>query len=243
MTCQACGAAVTDAALCAACTREVADALARVGWLTGELDVLLARQSATGVSNGGGSGMAVAPLPYDLRASQSASRLHDVLVRWAGALPLSDVVPPGSPALAALIAASLAELRQLPDADRAHRELTRAVERAERTIDLPPERWFAGPCPDCGQDAYALPAAAVVSCGCGWEADAAERRRWLLQEAEDTLANATLIAQALSGLGQPVTGSMIRGYAFRGRLVAHGTDRLGRPLYRIGDLLDILSQP
>jgi hypothetical protein len=38
-----------------------------------------------------------------------------------------------------------------------------------------------------------------------------------------------------------VTASQIRGWAFRGRLIAHGTDQDDRPLYRVGDVIDLLA--
>jgi hypothetical protein len=48
-----------------------------------------------------------------------------------------------------------------------------------------------------------------------------------------------LIAQAASWLGQPVTSAMVRGFAHCSRLASHGTDRLGRPLYRVGGVLGL----
>lgn len=118
-------------------------------------------------------------------------------------------------------------------------ELDRAVGMARRVIDLPVPHWYAGRCA-CGADVYARPGAAVLQCrGCGTTWDAAERREWLLDLAADVLGHAEWISRAITALGQPVTAAMIRGYAHRGRLLARGQDRAGRPIYRVGDVLTI----
>lgn len=57
---------------------------------------------------------------------------------------------------------------------------------------------------------------------------------------EDYLASAADISELSEVFGQHVTAAMIRGYAHRGRIAAHGTrvDWRGRevPTYRIGDV-------
>jgi hypothetical protein len=56
----------------------------------------------------------------------------------------------------------------------------------------------------------------------------------------DHLTYAETIARALSGWGWKVTSAQIRGYAHRHRLLAHGADEHERPLYRVGDVVDLL---
>ena len=238
VSCPLDGAAVSDATVCAGCGQRLADALGRVPFLVDELDVVLTKQVRAG--DRAHSRSATVPLPYDPQASQAAQRLNDTLARWRTYLEGRHDRTAAADAL--WLASRVDQLRQLADAVAAFGELTRVVAAAERVVDLRPELWYAGPCGNCQADTYAQPGASYVRCRCGWQADAAERRTWLLQAAEDTLAHSSLAAQALSRLGRPVTGAMIRGYAFRGRLAAHGTDRLGRPLYRIGDLLDVLTE-
>lgn len=230
---------MADATICSGCGKQLAGALGRVPFLVAELDVVLAKQSHTG--DRVHSRSATVPLPYDPQASQAAERLWRTLFHWRAVLD-GGLATGRAADDARWLLEHVVQLRQLATAVTAFGELTRAVSAAERVVDLRPELWYAGPCPSCKVDTYALPGAAIVTCRCGWQGDAAERRRWLLAAAEDTLAHSALAAQALSRLGQPVTGAMIRGYAFRGRLAAHGTDRLGRPLYRIGDLLDVLAE-
>lgn len=85
--------------------------------------------------------------------------------------------------------------------------------------------------------------AACRSCGFRW--NVAERRRWLLKEMENEVLTAADLSRALTAyVDQAVTPAMIRNYANRGRLVAAGHKVLGPnkqwPMYRVGDLLDIL---
>ena len=239
--CTGCGGAVHGARLCTRCGKQLGEALGQVTWLVVQLDILLTRQTRTGERAGGRS--STAPLPYDPRASAAASRMSETLTRWAKRLG-SDGALRGyytAGGLAAYLICHMDRLRQLEDAGRARIELMEAIGKAEQLIDLPPELWYAGPCDECGQDAYARPGAGVVTCRCGWQVDVQLRRDWLLKEAEATLAHAELIARGLSRLGKQVTRNMIVGYAFRGRLMNHGKDRKGRVLYRIGDVLDIVT--
>jgi len=66
------------------------------------------------------------------------------------------------------------------------------------------------------------------------------RREWLLEAAEDRLERAAHIAQAVTDLGSPISADRIRKWAERGRLVPHATDGRGRPLYRVGDVTELL---
>jgi len=93
----------------------------------------------------------------------------------------------------------------------------------------------------CDEDLYAVPGAAVVRCrGCGAEYDAEAQRRWLIATAYDSLATATVVSRALTSLGEPVTPSTIRNLAARNQLYAHSVDRDGYPLYRVGEVVEIL---
>jgi hypothetical protein len=139
-------------------------------------------------------------------------------------------------------------LRHRPEAVEALDELGNAARLAARTVDNPPDRWYAGRClvqlddgPECETDLYALPGAGTVRCpGCGILHDADERRTWLLEQARDQLAHAAWLASVLTRLGHAVTSSSIRGLAHRGRIVAHSDDEMGRPLYQLGEVLDVV---
>jgi hypothetical protein len=140
-------------------------------------------------------------------------------------------------------------IRHRPEAAEAVDELNAAAATLQRVVDSPPALAYAGPCWNelgdgerCEFELYAVEGRNSVTCqGCGEDHDLAARRRWLLGEAQDALATAATLAAALSSLDTPVTSSMIRNYADRGRIVAHGHDRQGRPLYRVGDVVDVLA--
>jgi len=142
---------------------------------------------------------------------------------------------------ARFIAAHVWWLRHRPEAPEAYSDLVAIASQLERIIDQPPTLKYAGPCNICRKDLYAREGAGKVECRpCGMTYDMAGRREWLLECAEDRLERASLIAQAVTDLGSPISADRIRKWAQRSQLIPHATDRLGRPLYRIGDVLDLL---
>jgi hypothetical protein len=138
-------------------------------------------------------------------------------------------------------------IRQHADAETYVLELSAAAATLRRCVDRPPTAAYAGPCWEeledgtCDFELYAREGASTVKCGgCGTTHDLATRRHWLRKEAQDALAIAATLAAGLSSLDMPVTSSAIRNLAARGRIVAHGHDPQGRPLYRVGDVVDVL---
>jgi hypothetical protein len=139
-------------------------------------------------------------------------------------------------------------IRHRPEADEMVEDLSAEAATLRRCVDAPPAVRYAGPCwadtaeGECEQELYAVEGAATVRCpACGTAHDVGLRRAWLLGQTHDVLLNAATMATALSSLDQTVTSSMIRNYADRGRIVAHGHDRDGRPTYRVGDVLAVLA--
>ena len=142
---------------------------------------------------------------------------------------------------AKFIAAHVWWLRHRPEAPEAYSDLVAIASQLERIIDQPPTLKYAGPCNICRKDLYAREGAGKVECRpCGMTYDMSGRREWLLECAEDRLERASLIAQAVTDLGSPISADRIRKWAQRSQLIPHATDRLGRPLYRIGDVLGLL---
>jgi hypothetical protein len=149
---------------------------------------------------------------------------------------------------ARLVAANLDWFRHRPDAWRLLTALEKAASAIRQVIDAPPPLWYAGPCWEqagvgrCPGELYAIATSGTVRCPeCHFPHAVAARRQWLLKEAVDALAHAEMLAAALSVLDRPITAAMIRGYAHRGRIVAHSVDHLGRPRYRVGDVLQIIE--
>ena len=165
------------------------------------------------------------------------------------------------------LAAQTEWIRHQPDAEMAIDELADACALAVRIVDRRSPRWYAGPCnelvritedgtrlPDesgraCGIDLYAHAGATTVRCpACHASYDASARRDWLLSAARDTLVHAELLARAVAALGvcgasgRPISPSAVRNLAARGRIVGRGADRLGRALYRVGEVLDVLGE-
>ncbi|WUI02091.1 DUF1922 domain-containing protein [Spirillospora sp. NBC_00431] len=241
-----------DQTICGACEAELSRALDAVPEVARDLDVTLSRQT----SRTGGGWTSVVPLPFDARASEVGWVLRSALAGWVRQLQETQAEdwPADTPqAMAGWLSARLERLVRHPAAEEAHGEIVTAVAAAQRAVDLFPDRWYAGVCAApldgggrCQRDLYAKPKAATVTCPeCGHRWDVPERRTWLLGMAEDVLATATEIARAVTTLGQPVTPEAIRGYVHRKQLVAHGSRLVGTretPVYRLGDVLDILAR-
>lgn len=165
------------------------------------------------------------------------------------ALIRARTIEPGVARAAKFLLTQLEWFRYRPEADEVVEDLQAAAAVLHRCVDAPPVLRYAGPCWEadedgweCEEELYALDGAATVRCpGCGAVHDLGLRRVWLLRQADDVLVNAATLAAALSSLDRPVTSAMIRNYADRGRIVAHGKDRDGRPVYRVGEVLAVLA--
>jgi len=254
--CQVCSAPCGDAAyLCRAHTEDLALDLAAVPALLAELDITLTRQDRIAAERHGGRS-ADRPLPYNARAAAKASDLNTTLNAWA--LDVARLAEDerdrlvehhysDTAAVAAWLGRNLHTLRLHVDAGQAHDEITNAVREARRAIDRPLERIFAGPCSEplddgteCREDLYAAPGKAHATCrGCGARHDMQERRDWMLSCIEDQVAYSGLLAGLVTNLGVPIGSSTIRRYAAAGRIKVISVDAKRRPLYRIGDVLDV----
>jgi hypothetical protein len=228
-----------------------------------ELDVTLSRQTSRMGRGGHGS---TVPLAFDERASEAAWVLRSALVGWVRVMS-EGWTPPHGPAcrscahpscilatgpmdtpasMAVWLSASLTRLVRHPAAEEAHGEILTAVRDAQRVVDRRPERQFAGRCPGCGETLYAKPGASVVQCreeGC--EAKPVEVREQLDQMRDrirDQLAHPTGASALLARLEIKAPESTIRRWAVQHRILAHGTDARGRSLYRIGDILDVVTE-
>ncbi|MFF4417502.1 hypothetical protein ACFYY8_33675 [Streptosporangium sp. NPDC001559] len=205
------------------------------------------------------------PLPWDQRAREARDVLRSALVGWVRVL-LADDERPGPtcqacdhpscvwiaasrtptdtlPALARWLIQQRRALLAHPAVEEAVDELADAVRQARRAIDRPAATWYAGPCGvrDCTADLYARHGVRTIRCHtCRAAHDAAAREEWLLDQVADVLGTAAEIARALHGFHDRLTPAMIRGYAHRGRITAKGENELGRPLYRVGDVLDLV---
>jgi hypothetical protein len=210
----------------------------------------------------------IGPLPYDPRAAEVMYVLRSTLVGWTRIMqegvatregpwcadcehPSCRLVPysqgPGDTceSMAAWLSASLGRLVRHPAAQEAHGEILEAVRAVQRAVDSPPGHVYAGPCEECGAPLYAKPGAEWVRCreaGCDGEHEVAERRAWMLDAITGMLAPAHQVAYILSLLVAPLKPEAVRKWAERGRLVPHSADASGRPLYRVGDASELLTE-
>jgi hypothetical protein len=89
----------------------------------------------------------------------------------------------------------------------------------------------------CQGDVYGLPGADTGRCRtCGAEYDQGERQKWLTAEVRQRAYRASELEHAYG-----LTSATVRKWAERGLIVAHGHDRQGRPLYLLGEVLDVAA--
>jgi len=243
--CGSCTKPVTDAYLCADCTRDLAIALLTAANIAPDLDDAIARLLKRGTGSGPSGSATEAPLPVDLAASNAKDKLSLKL----GVAVSGIQLPPGAPGyardwpyntighMARWLAARLGRIRQHEHAPRWHHAIHRAVRDALAVIDTYPERAPAGQCEACGAQLLAELGADEVTCRCGVLTTALRATRRERAAAADVLGTATEIAGALEQLGIRVTASTIRTWASRGRLGA----RPG-PKYAMSDVLALCAQ-
>jgi hypothetical protein len=241
------GRPADSAFLCRGCLDALKAELRSVAWLVEQLGITLTRQARVGQRNGPRS--AETPLPFHLRASVDLETLRDGLGMWALAVAERRGVALDAAATPAAFAAWLlrwaGEVAQHPDAAELHGDVLAMTEAARRTIDLPPQRHYCGPCDLCGEDLYVGQLAKVVTCrveGCEFSADVAERRTWLLEHAVDQLRTAAELSRELPWIGGvTIDRKLINQWAVRGRItkfLPHPRDPHGRARFRLGEVLE-----
>ena len=240
---------------CETCSDELARSLAEIPWMADELATTITKQRAI-PTEGGPRGGETALLWHE-KASDARRHLHSLLVSWvrfcdeegvAHQSPKDGLPDDTLPALSRWMLWRVDGLARHEIGPDATEEILSAMAECRRVIDRSPDRWYAGPCVQevdnvaCGTDLYARRTKGDVTCReCAAVYDVAERRAWLLAEAEDRLANASDVARAVSWLGaRPLTPARVWQWAKRGRIVAKGHDGKA-PLYRVGDAIDLLA--
>lgn len=136
-------------------------------------------------------------------------------------------------------------------------EIGECASRMRGMVDGPAAQRFLGPCgaalgprvsgsdhmhvdfaATCDGDVYGRPDAEYGSCRtCGARYRRDERQAWLDGEVRTWAFTAKDIADA-----HGINVKTIRSWAERGQLTHHGHDREGRPLYLVGDVLDLAAE-
>ncbi len=247
-----------NVSICGACESDLTIALAQIPDLAEQLEITLTRQTSKG--SGGGS---ETPLPYGQPASEAAWVLRNALHGWVRIL-LDGHTRPAGPrcescghwtcgliayltepddtieSMGAWLLKRIKSLLRQPAIEEAVDEITDAVRAAWRVVDRPADSLFAGKCATCQAGLYARAGAVRVRCReCGTGYDVAAQWEAMRAQIEDQLLYSVVMGAVLRQLGVRVSDSTIRYWAQKGRIVAHGTDRSGRPIYRVGDVLDV----
>lgn len=109
-------------------------------------------------------------------------------------------------------------------------------------IDLPPSPIYLGPCDSCQHPMYVARGERVYACttrGCQHTYNVERRIAHLLRESRNVVATTSTIVTALTSLDAPVTEDRIAKWRERGKLATIKHDARGRPMHRVGDVLDL----
>lgn len=218
------------------------------------LDTVAHLDAIGGQSVGWVSGDGERPLPFHVAASDLRHQADGIVSTWARDFAETythlTLTARSTPQAAEWLATFPGLLAEHPAAGELHSDITGLEHRLRRMVDRAPDKVYLGKCEaeiegqKCPEDLYAIPGRDMATCRtCGSHWDVREKRDWALCLVEDQLRTAAEVSKALSRLSYPVTTSMIRGYVHRGKLTQHPPaqdDASRRPLYRIGDVLDLL---
>lgn len=236
--CGSCTAPVSDAYLCAGCTRDLAEQLLLAASIAGDLDDAVAKLLKRG--SGGPRSEAEAPLPIDLAASDVATALKSELVSWVRMVAEPSPIPgpiclvcrhgsctriryghwpqDGTADIARWLAARVGRIRQHGLAPVAHRNIRQAVHAALAVIDRQPERAPAGQCEACGRQLLAELGADEVTCGCGALTVALMAKRRERADAADVLGTPAEIVAVLKRIGIDIPRGTVTSWVSRQRI-------------------------
>lgn len=258
--------------LCATETAWLRKDLKNLPMWMGQLQLTYSRQSQTGTGNGGKSANTL--VPFDGRASLVFDEVVNTIGTWIRDLETADLFEPHakceceapfapcdmeSRPLRPVMGSWCAWLLQRVNRIRGHqavaeivRDISTAVRKVQRAVDIKPDKLFCGPCDVCGADLYAKPGEAEVVCRkCAEVAgphgqveiyDVEDRRDWLLSTVRSRLATAQEILTAVPHLfGVEINSGTFRSWTTRGRLEVKGW-RQGKPLYSVDTALTLASE-
>lgn len=254
--------------LCQDHTRELWAVLALLPDRLTDLEITRTRQHRFANAGGRVGKANEAPLPFNDRAGKVRKTATEVVSAWQGRLadhlgvPVRFSTPiAGAYWILGAVGADRGDrLARFVDAGPMLTDLAALLESIEDIIDRPRhlDAWFAGRCSaslpgddECPEMLYGTPDESVITCPrCGHHHDVAFRRSVLLAHAHDTLVTATEAARAITVLTDYDAGPTrlvrrIGMWVDRGRMTQRGTLPVAgkpRPLYRLGDILDLLDK-
>jgi hypothetical protein len=217
-----------------------------------ELEITLTRTSPSTALGQGTRSSADKPVSFHEAASVIRVRAVYDITRWARNVartwPHLTLTATTPAAMCEWMATVSGLLKEHPYAGALHHDITRLVKDIRHVIDLAPERLFIGQCSaivegvECPEDLYARHDRATASCHtCGTEHDVTQRRKVLYDAAMNVHATGTEIARAMPKIfGMEVSADRIRTWRARGKIRVVGRDGFDHPLYRIGDVWELL---
>jgi hypothetical protein len=262
--CVACGRPTADGYACQGCADRAVDRLHTI------VDMApAARDIAHGFAHHGGGGNSGgkpgSKLPFSLEATAKLDAVGNALGTWVrhvveerGIYPPHlphgfDVIPHS----ARFLAGHVEWMRHRQEAGEFLGDVGAAVRVVSGLARGPASQRYLGPCgaplwienlggeagcrelegPPCEGDTYARDGASVGRCrSCGAEVATSERQAWLDGEVRSHAFRAAEIGKAYG-----VNVNTIRSWAARGLLVPHGHDPEERPLFNVGDVLDLAA--
>lgn len=252
-----CGRPTGGSALCHGdkdrCEERLVQQIAELPAQAAELDITATRQSV--ITNGnGGSRSAEHPIPWDRRAARAKAALRGHAWRWVMLLwDKSEPLPTGGLAtMGRWLHARINRILDHPAVGDLANDIRRATSRAWAAVDRPADKIFAGICSEptddgpCIEWLYATPGRPMLTCrACGTHHDVKKRRETLRSHVEDVLATAAEVSRAVVIVGEHVRLDQITRWRETGRLQVRGHVTDGgkdRPIYRIGDVLDLAHE-
>lgn len=258
-----------DRTVCRTCTGTLRGLLTDLPGLMGDLVVTLTRQARYGPRVGART--TTNPLPFAYGASEARWVAHTTLVGWTFWVAdiRAHRRPETWGEIAGYLRdhGGLDWAAQHPDGPQLVEELTAALRNARRAIDRPADRAFIGTCgalieidvvvdghrtllpASCPEELYAPVDRDEIDCPrCGTTWNVRARQDAMLTDLRDVLLPAVDVARAVDGLGVDITPERIRQWKRRG-VLAPAVDECGRaradvhgrPLYRVGDVLDVVA--
>jgi len=249
-----CGKPAVNGYLCPDDERALEQVVTELPAMIGYLQDAIAGRLRFGSGRIGGRS-AETPMVINPRASQIAGDLRNELVRIIRHLIESRGVSPTKmprndlTAMARWVGAHLGSIRQDETAWETLGALQSLTRRIIRVIDRPPDMEYLGKCSalvgeeECPQELEAETGRQVIICRrCGAQHEVSHRRQVLVDASRDILLTIVEMRTALPELlGIPINESTLRSWKRRKRIAVAQVDWDGQELFRVGDVIDLVT--